>query len=79
MARGGYAPDADTTDVANRLIGEIWEEVRTEPLWRDAELATHLSTIPNAKMNIEASPDWISYSTRFKLKHWAKSAAATAT
>jgi hypothetical protein len=23
-------------------------------------------------MNAEASPDWISYSARFKLKHWAK-------
>ncbi|KAF7172665.1 hypothetical protein CNMCM5623_004807 [Aspergillus felis] len=68
----GYQPDADTSQVADRLIGEVWDEVEHEPLWRDAELTKALNTLPNEKMNTEASPDWIAYSARFKYRHWAK-------
>ncbi|KAG2000786.1 hypothetical protein GB937_010835 [Aspergillus fischeri] len=34
----GYEPNADTSQVAERLINEVWDEVEEEPLWRDAEL-----------------------------------------
>jgi hypothetical protein len=43
----GYAPDADTTEVANLLIREVWEQVRVEPLWRDAELTKQVSKKSN--------------------------------
>ncbi|KAF7174514.1 hypothetical protein CNMCM5623_007600 [Aspergillus felis] len=58
--------------VADRLIGEVWDEVEYEPLWRDAELTKALNTLPNEKMNTEALPDWIAYLARFKYRHWAK-------